>query len=73
MNNINEPYGRDQYAMVWFKGSVTLSTPVGIGAALASGPTIAMLGSVATAIGGAGAIYTIVQSVAEDVRRRYKL
>ncbi|MBY6213010.1 hypothetical protein KUV95_15770 [Microbulbifer agarilyticus] len=73
MNNINDPYGRDQHAMAWFKGAVTLSTPVGVGAALASGPTIAMLGSVATAIGGAGAIYAIGQSVAEDVRRRYKL
>ena len=72
MNNRNDPYGRDQHAMAWFKGAVAISTPVGVGAALASGPAMVMLGSVATAIGGAGAVYAIGQSVTEDMRRRFK-
>lgn len=73
MNNSSDPYGRDQHAMAWFKGAVAVSTPVGIGATFAGGPGMVMLGSIATAIGGAGAVYAIGQSVTEDVRRRFKL
>ena len=73
MKNENDPYGRDEHAMAWFKGAVSVSTPIGVAAALIGGPSMVMLGSIATAIGGAGAAYAVGQSVAQDLRRRFKL
>lgn len=73
LNNEDDPYNRGHHSLAWFKGIVGVSTPVGATVAMMSSLTAAMLGGIATAIGGVGAIYTIGQSVAEDVRRRYKL
>ncbi|MBB5212602.1 hypothetical protein [Microbulbifer hydrolyticus] len=73
LNNEDDPYNRGHHALAWFKGVVGISTPVGVTAAVLTSPTAAMLGGIATAIGGAGAIYALGQSVAQDLRRRYKL
>ncbi|MBY6191686.1 hypothetical protein KUV22_14730 [Microbulbifer agarilyticus] len=73
MNNKNDLYDRNEHATAWLKGAISISTPIGVAAAVVGGPAMVMLGSIATAIGGVGVSYAVGQSVAQDVRRRFKL
>lgn len=73
MKNQDDPYDRNEHATAWLKSAVSLSTPIGVAAAIAGGPAMVMLGSIATAIGGVGVSYAIGQSVSQDLRRRFKL
>ena len=72
IRNRTDPYNRNHHANNWFKGAVAVSTPIGVAAALAGGPTGVIMGGIATVIGGSGLVYSIGQSVAQDLRRRFK-
>ncbi|MCX2795442.1 hypothetical protein OQJ62_10970 [Microbulbifer thermotolerans] len=74
LSNKNDAYNRGHHAQAWFKGTVAMSTPVGIAATVMGGAqAMVVVGSIATAIGGVGVAYSIGQSLAEDLRRRFKL
>ncbi|MCX2783026.1 hypothetical protein OQJ46_08490 [Microbulbifer thermotolerans] len=74
LNNERDLYNRGYHARAWFKGTVAMSTPVGVVATVMGGAqAMAVVGSIATAIGGVGVAYSIGQSLAEDLRRRFKL
>ncbi|MCA0894583.1 hypothetical protein [Microbulbifer agarilyticus] len=70
INSKLDPYDRDYHARKWLKRIVAVSTPVGVAGAVAVGPTGAMLGGIATVIGGAGAAFALGQSVTKDVRHK---
>ena len=71
--NENDKYDRGYHVRKWGKGVVAVSTPVGFAALLMGGPVAGIVGSIATAIGGVGAVYAFGESVAQGARRRYKL
>ncbi|WP_157520428.1 hypothetical protein [Microbulbifer agarilyticus] len=73
IKNPDDPYDRSYHASLWLKGAITVSTPLGVAAAIAGGPVSAILGGIATAIGGFGVTYSVGQSVAQGVRRKYRI
>lgn len=70
MTNKHDPYDREFHVRKWLKRAVTISTPVGVAGALLAGPTGAMLGGIATVIGGAGAVFALGHSVTKDLRHK---
>lgn len=73
INNPDDPYDRSYHATLWLKGAVTVSTPIGVAAAIAGGPVSVILGGIATAIGGVGVAYSVGQCVAQNVRRKFRI
>ncbi|WP_295799503.1 hypothetical protein [uncultured Microbulbifer sp.] len=72
IRNRKDPYNRGHHASNWFKGAVAVSTPIGVAAALTGGSAGVIMGGIATVIGGSGVVYSVGQSVAQDMRRRFK-
>ncbi|GAB2524216.1 hypothetical protein GCM10008940_28590 [Microbulbifer agarilyticus] len=70
IDNELDPYDRSYHAKKWLKRIVTVSTPLGMAGAVIAGPTGAMLGGIATVIGGAGAAFALGQCVTKDVRHK---
>ena len=73
IRNRKDPYDRGHHASNWFKGAVAVSTPLGVAAALVGGPAGVIMGSIATVIGGSGVVYSVGQSMTQDLRRRFKV
>jgi len=73
INNKHDPYDRSFHVKKWLKRIVTVSTPAGVAGAVVAGPTGAMLGGIATVIGGAGAVFALGQSVTKDLRHKLDL
>lgn len=74
LNNKGDPYSKAYHAQAWINGLVKAAGPVGLAgtAAAAMGASIPMLSGIVTAIGGGGVVYALGQSVAEDLRHKFK-
>lgn len=74
LNNESDPYNRGYHAQSWVNGLVKAAGPVGVASASAAamGASIPMIAGVVAAISTGGVVYSLGQSLTEDLRHKLK-